>query len=51
MKAGLNPGILGKSPLLNFGENTPKSCADPESFVRGGPPLTKFYYFFYLLFF
>ena len=28
-----------------------KSCADPESFVRGGPHLITFFVFFFVLFF
>ena len=27
------------------------SCADPETFARGGPTLTKFFIFFYFFFF
>ena len=26
------------------------SCADPESFVRGGPALTRFFFFFFFFF-
>ena len=37
--------------LISWSGSTLFTCADPESFVRGGPTLTCFFLFFVVLFF
>ena len=38
-------GMTHKNAVFHLG----LPCADPESFVRGGPTLTTFFFYFFLL--
>ena len=49
----MGAAILEQQEQLDYKESFPttyNTCVDPESFVRGGPTLTTFFVYFFVLF-